>query len=324
MMTEHVKRFLSMLVEALLGQAHRLARLAAVRHEVESYSLAYEEADSLEASGKPELAKLLRAELEQTIGTALHGRPCAGAGAGRGRQSPPFRTGAAAPRGGAWPLSRPAGERTATSRNTAATSAWATARVEEEPNEGSRGYQAGSGGSLPGTTPTRSDIIMGRKRLTLATERGPVSMLPRILCAVVVDVSASTFASGALDAIIAALPQFRDSVLKDSLLTRKLSWAIVAFSDTTQVLFPYGPVTEWVPPEALEHGNGTAMATAIIETIHLQAEHVEYLGEQGIPVQHKLIFLITDAYPNNEPPERLDEAAELIEEAETETRFLLL
>ena len=53
MMTEHVKRFLSMLVEALLGPANRLARLAAVRHEVESYSLAYDEADSLEASGKP-------------------------------------------------------------------------------------------------------------------------------------------------------------------------------------------------------------------------------------------------------------------------------
>jgi uncharacterized protein YegL len=157
---------------------------------------------------------------------------------------------------------------------------------------------------------------MGRKRLTLVTERGPVSMLPRILCAVVVDVSASTFASGALDAMIAALPQFRDAVLKDSLLTRKLSWAIVAFSDTTQVLFPYGPVTEWVPPEALEHGNGTAMATAILETIRLQAEHVEYLGEQGIPVQHKLVFLVTDAYANNEPPERLDEAAELIAEAE--------
>jgi len=156
---------------------------------------------------------------------------------------------------------------------------------------------------------------MGRKPLTLATERGPVSMLPRILCAVVVDVSASTAASGALDAMIAALPQFRDSVLKDSLLTRKLSWSIVAFSDTTQVLFPYGPVTEWVPPEALEHGNGTAMATAILETFRLQAEHVEDLGEQGIPVQHKLIFLVTDAYANNEPPERLDEAAELIAEA---------
>ena len=56
---------------------------------------------------------------------------------------------------------------------------------------------------------------MGRKRLTLATERGPVSMLARIMCAVVVDVSGSTVASGALAAMIAALPQFRDAVLKD-------------------------------------------------------------------------------------------------------------
>ena len=36
MMTEHMKRFLSMLVEGLLAPAIRLARLAAVRHEVES------------------------------------------------------------------------------------------------------------------------------------------------------------------------------------------------------------------------------------------------------------------------------------------------
>ena len=157
---------------------------------------------------------------------------------------------------------------------------------------------------------------MGRKRLSLATERGLVSMLQRILCAVVLDVSASTFASARS---LPSLPRCRSSanaVLKDSLLTRKLSWAIVAFSDTTQVLFPYGPVTEWEVPQALEHGNGTAMATAIIETFRLQAEHVEALGEQGIPIQHKFIFLITDAYANNEPPERLDEAAELIEETE--------
>ena len=117
MMTEHMKRFLSMLVEGLLAPAIRLARLAAVRHEVEAYTDAFDEAAALESSGVPakqKLAKLLLAELEGSIiSTATHGRPCAGAGAGRGRQSPPFRTGAA-PRGGAWPLSRPAGERTAT------------------------------------------------------------------------------------------------------------------------------------------------------------------------------------------------------------------
>ena len=74
-MTEYVIRFLNMLVAALLAPAHRLARLAAVRHEVEAYSAAYEEAQALEASGKPELAKLLRAELEQTIGATLTAGP---------------------------------------------------------------------------------------------------------------------------------------------------------------------------------------------------------------------------------------------------------
>ena len=69
MMTEHMKRFLSMLVEGLLAPAIRLARLAAVRHEVEGYTEAFDEAASLESSGVPakqKLAKLLLAELEAT------------------------------------------------------------------------------------------------------------------------------------------------------------------------------------------------------------------------------------------------------------------
>ena len=70
-MTEFVKRFLNMLVAALVAQAHRLARLAAVRYEVAELTAAYDEAAALEVSGKPELAKLLRAQLEQTISTAL-------------------------------------------------------------------------------------------------------------------------------------------------------------------------------------------------------------------------------------------------------------
>ena len=79
MMTEHVKRFLSMLVEGLLAPAIRLARLAAVRHEVEAYTEAFDEAAALESSGVPakqKLAKLLLAELEGSIiSTALTAAP---------------------------------------------------------------------------------------------------------------------------------------------------------------------------------------------------------------------------------------------------------
>ena len=168
MMTEHVKRFLSMLVEALLGPARRLAWLGRRAPRVESKSPAYEEADSLEASGKP--AKQTARETTASGADAHHrdgasGRPHAGAGAGGRRQSPPFRAGAACA-GGAWPLSRPAGERTATTGYP-----WPRRRGRPPGSKKNRtkavgGYQAGSGGSLPGTTPTRSDIIMGRKRLS--------------------------------------------------------------------------------------------------------------------------------------------------------------
>ena len=162
--------------------------------------MAFDEAAALESSGVPakqKLAKLLLAELEGSIiSTALPAAPAPERALDVDGNHRPFaleppRTAEPGPSADQ-PASEPQQQDTPR-----ATPAWATARVEEEPNEGSGRYQAGSGGSLPGTTPTRSDIIMGRKRLSLATERGPVSMLPRILCAVVVDVSASTFASGA-------------------------------------------------------------------------------------------------------------------------------
>jgi uncharacterized protein YegL len=121
--------------------------------------------------------------------------------------------------------------------------------------------------------------------------------------------------------VTAALPEFRAAVLRDDFLTRKLSWSVLTFSDTPRVLCPYGPITEWEAPEVLEHGNGTAMGTAIIEALRLQAEHIEALGEHGISLQHTFIFIITDGYPNNEPPERFEEAARLIEETERKLPF---
>lgn len=163
---------------------------------------------------------------------------------------------------------------------------------------------------------------MGRRRLTIAGgPRGPISTEPRIAVDVVLDVSASMYASGALAAVTAALPEFRAAVLRDDFLTRKLEWSVLAFSDTPRVLCPYGPITEWEAPEALEYSNGTAMGTAIIEGLRLQAEHVEALGEQGISLQHTFMFLITDGYPNNEPQERFEEATRLIEETERKLPF---
>ena len=141
MMTEHMKRFLSMLVEGLLAPAIRLARLAAVRHEVEAYTDAFDEAAALESSGVPakqKLAKLLLAELEGSIiSTALPAAPAPERALDVDGNHRPF---ALEPPRAAEPgpsADQPASE-PQRAGHPAATSPWATARVEEEPNEGSR------------------------------------------------------------------------------------------------------------------------------------------------------------------------------------------
>ena len=148
-------------------------------------------------------------------------------------------------------------------------------------------------------------------------ERGPapISPEPRVPCALLLDVSGS-MAGSAIKAITSALPQFRAAVLKDSLLTRKLSWAVIAFAESTTVLQGYGPVTGWEPPEELECGSGTAMGTAILKTLRLQKKHIDALSSQGVSIQHSFCFLVTDGCPNSEPPERFEEAAQLIEQTE--------
>ena len=91
---------------------------------------------------------------------------------------------------------------------------------------------------------------------------------------------------------------------------------MIAFADSPTVLQGYGPVTEWEPPAELECGNGTAMGTAILKTLRLQKEHIDALSAQGISIQHCFCFLVTDGCPNSEPPERFEEAAQLIEQTE--------
>ena len=155
----------------------------------------------------------------------------------------------------------------------------------------------------------------------VAPPRLLISPEPRELLGLIIDDSGSMAASGALKAALCALPEFREAILKHPLTARKLSLAVLAFADRPEVLKDYGPVTEWEPPTELGGGNGTAMGTAIMEALRLQDEHIEALAAQAITVQHSLMFLITDGYPNSEPRERFEEAIRLIEVKEKENRL---
>ena len=129
-------------------------------------------------------------------------------------------------------------------------------------------------------------------------------------------------ASGAIMDLLVSLRRFREAVLKNSLLTRMLEWAVVGFADTPRVLCPYGPITDWTVPAELEGGSGTAMGTAVLAAISLQAEHTQKLASQGIATQHSLVVILTDGEPTGEPEGRFEEAARAIKEKESGKKSL--
>ena len=139
---------------------------------------------------------------------------------------------------------------------------------------------------------------------------------PRILCALLLDVSGSMFERGALEVVTRALPEFRAALVKHEEAKRRLSWAVQTYAGTLKLVQPYGPIEAWEPPSKLKFGGGTAMGTAILEMLRQQEEHIGALASQGISYQHAFCFHVTDGEPNSEPAERLDEAARLIAETE--------
>lgn len=167
---------------------------------------------------------------------------------------------------------------------------------------------------------------MARKSLTAAaahTEAAPivpakrlVNPESRIYATFLLDKSGSMEESGALRAAVAALPGFRESVLKHDRLSRRLEWAFLTFSDEVTVERDFGQVAEWNPPAELRGGSGTAMGTAILEALRLQRAHISRHAERGIGLHHAFMILVTDGFPTGEEPEMFDEAAEEIRRAE--------
>ena len=70
-MSDYLKRIFGQLVAGLLAYASRLARLAALRQLLDESTAVLEEAAHLEAKGQPQLARYLRAELDDTLSDVL-------------------------------------------------------------------------------------------------------------------------------------------------------------------------------------------------------------------------------------------------------------
>ena len=90
-MSDYLKRIFAQLVAGLLAHASRLVRLAALRQLLDESTAVLEEAAHLEAKGQPQLARYLRAELNDTLSDVLAADAVPEPSLNGGGQSRPFR-----------------------------------------------------------------------------------------------------------------------------------------------------------------------------------------------------------------------------------------
>jgi uncharacterized protein YegL len=142
---------------------------------------------------------------------------------------------------------------------------------------------------------------------------------PRCPCILLLDVSGSM--SGApIQALNEGLKVFQKELSQDNLAKKRVEVAIVAFSDTVQVVQDFANPDDFTLP-ILTAGGLTHTGTAINKALDMiQARKTRY-RVNGVSYYRPWVFLITDGEPQGEPVEMVAKAAQRIHDEETSKRM---
>lgn len=141
---------------------------------------------------------------------------------------------------------------------------------------------------------------------------------PRCPRALLLDASGSM--DGApIQALNEGLRAFQQDAAKDSLASRRLEIAVVAFNDEVTVLQDFVTVDQFTPP-TLAAGGTTHMGSAILRALDLvQAKKAQYKAS-GVSFYRPWVFMITDGEPQGEPDDVAERAARRLAEDEERKR----
>jgi uncharacterized protein YegL len=141
---------------------------------------------------------------------------------------------------------------------------------------------------------------------------------PRCPCVLLLDTSGSMQGTP-IDALNGGLRTFQEDLIKNSLASRRVEIAIVAFNSDVKV------VQEFVTPDSFELQTLTAQGlTHIGAGIHraldmVQARKALYRAN-GVAYYRPWIFMITDGEPQGEPEQIVEQVKQRIREDEANKR----
>ncbi len=138
---------------------------------------------------------------------------------------------------------------------------------------------------------------------------------PRVPCVLLLDTSGSMMGAR-IDGLARGLVSYRDELMNDSLASKRVEVAVVAFGGTVRTLMDFSVAPNFNPPE-LEAGGGTPMGSAISIGIDMIEKRKAIYRENGIAYYRPWLFMITDG----EPTDEWKAAATLIQDGEREKSF---
>lgn len=119
----------------------------------------------------------------------------------------------------------------------------------------------------------------------------------RCACVLLLDVS-SSMAGAPISELNAGLVTYKDELAADSLASKRVEVAVIAFSDQAQTLCDFTTAMHFQPP-TLTAGGSTAMGAAILSAIEAVDRRKAAYKANGILYYRPWIFLITDGAPTD-------------------------
>ena len=119
----------------------------------------------------------------------------------------------------------------------------------------------------------------------------------RLLCVLAVDTSGSM--APYAHELQQAIAELTATLKADEVCRSRVEVCLITFDDTTRLIHPFGPLSDFEPPAQIDCSGMTCTHQAIRLALDMISDRKAEYQANGIPYRQPWIWLFTDGYSND-------------------------